>query len=108
MMILITLLAILLSSCQQAPKKPKGEIFIVNAHPTKEPLPYALVFNLETDFDDNLKLKDGAQGVHKTVDINALHKHWCMPSPSKEDLQRYALEWKQRYIQLQKQLDECN
>jgi hypothetical protein len=98
---------ILLSSCDHAPKKPVGDVFMINARPTKEPEPYALSFNLSTDFNDDLQLIPGHLGVHKPVTIDSLHKNWCMDDPTKNDLVRYSLEWKQRYLKLKEDLNKC-
>jgi hypothetical protein len=70
------------------------------------PKPYALSFNLETDFDGNLRLKDGAMGEKKEISLDDLHKAWCMDAATKEDLVRYALQWKERYLQLERELND--
>ena len=108
-MSLMTLFATLLSSacmvsCVNPPKKPVGSFGAVNA---KSKAPYRLDFNLETDFSEDLKLRDGVQGVRVPIILDDLHKHWCMNTSTKEELVRYALQWKERYLLLQKQLNEC-
>lgn len=109
MTILTTLLVTVLSisSCDNPPRKPQGNIALVNAHPTNEPQPYRLQFNLETDFDENLSLKPDAKGVRVPTTLEDLHANWVMNAATKEELQRYGLEWKQRYIKIKQRLDEC-
>lgn len=95
----------LLSSCVNPPKKPVGHIGGVNARSAGGA--YLLNFNLETDFDADIKLKPGVQGVRKKITLDDLHKNWCLDASSKEELTRYGLQWKERYKMIAKQLDEC-
>lgn len=96
-----TLSAILLSSCGSAPKKPVGFIAGINAE-AKEP--YGLFFDLEKDFDEDLRLKPDSKGARRALTLKTLHKHWAMDANTKEELVRYAREWKARYIKMR---DEC-
>ena len=97
--------SLILLSCEAPPKLPKGELKALNTTSTRGP--YALTFNLETDFTENLKLKEGVSGVRVDTSLEALHKHWCVDAATKEELTRYALQWKVRYEKLEKQLKEC-
>lgn len=96
-----------LSACVNPPKKPVGNIGALNAKPTSAPKPYLLTFNFETDFNDDLTLKPGVKGVRKEVSLDDLDRNWVLDAKSKEELVRYALEWKQRAELMKKQLDEC-
>jgi hypothetical protein len=54
-----------------------------------------------------LKLKPDAQGVNRSITLDSLHKYYCMDAPSKEELVRYAMQWKERYKKLQRELRQC-
>lgn len=97
--------SLILLSCEAPPKLPKGELKALNT--TSSRGAYALTFNLETDFNENLKLKEGITGTRVDVGLEGLHKHWCVDAAAKEELTRYALQWKVRYEKLEKQLREC-
>lgn len=98
--------SIALTSCVNPPKKPVGKIMAINAKP-QAGAPYALVFDLETDFDQNLKLKAGHDGARIQISLDELDRHWAMDAATKEELVRYALQWRERYKMLDKQLNEC-
>lgn len=94
--------ASLVVGCTSAPKKPVGQIGAVNA---RAAAPYALMFNLETDFDESLALKPGAKGVRKSLTSLAdVDRYWIMNAATKEELVRYALQWKER---VKSELDRC-
>lgn len=83
---------ILLASCAGAPTPPKGHLSGINAKSG-----YMLKFDFEKDFDSNGKLKSDAKGVRVPITLDSLHRGWFMDAASKEELQAYALKWKQRY-----------
>lgn len=91
------LLASLAGCANKPPAKPKGELCALNANSS-----YLLCFNLETDFDDNLRLKKDVKGARKPITFEALHKAWVVDTPTKEELESYALKWKARYIELER------
>ena len=96
-----SLLALALCGCaNKPPAKPKGELCAINAQSEH---PYKLCFNLETDFDDDLKLKPDAKGTRIPVELADLHKWWATDSFTKEELESYAMKWKARYIKLEKE-----
>lgn len=94
-----------LLACEAPPKLPVGKVRALNTLSASGP--YSLDFNLETDFDEKLKLKEGVTGVRTRVSLEDLHKHWVVDADTKEELTRYALQWKTRYEKLEKQLREC-
>ena len=100
----IAFLSSFLSACVNPPKKPVGHIGALNA---MSATPYVLTFNLETDFTADLKLKPGVKGVRRNVTLADLNKNWVLDAGSKEELTRYALQWKERAALAYKQLDEC-
>lgn len=104
-MLFVILLSSLTIGCAEGPKRPSGTVMGINARPTSEPAPYALTFNLETDFDENLRLKPDAKGVRVPITLDQLHAHWAMNAQTKEELVRYALEWKQKYLNLKKRCE---
>lgn len=88
----------LVLACASAPPRPHGEIAQINA-----PSKYKRVFNFD-DFDENLQDKKGGTNV-PISGLSDLHRHWCMDVASKESLQAYVMEWKNRYVELKKKCD---
>lgn len=106
----IKLLAILslsfhLCGCETTPvKPPQGQHCAINLQPSSGD-PYKLCFDLSKDYDEKMKLKPDAKGVHSPV--GDLHKHWIHDKDAEDELHRWASEWQSRYEQLKKDYDSC-
>ncbi len=103
----IAFVSFILSACMHAPKQPVGIVKAINAKPRQAAKPYTLNFNLETDFDEDLKLKPEAQGTRVDVSLDDLDRNWVMDAATKEELIRYALQWKVRYKLLEQRMQRC-
>lgn len=104
----ILLSSLCLSACEtNPPKPPVGQLDFINAHPTSMSGPFMWTFKIPDDFDDNLKVKPDAPMPDVPITLDSLDRHWCMNAATKEELVRYASEWKTRYLALKKQLQRC-
>lgn len=94
-----------LIGCDTIPK-PKGEIGVVH---TKDVLhSYIHKFNMETDFDDDLKVIAGHNGVKHGLDSLAdLDRHVCADAQSYANSLAAWSKLKGRYEDLKEKLNQC-